>query len=299
MRAFVLVVGERDLDEASDVLWQLGVRAIEERTGTDGSIELWTAVGDEPEAIERAVAAVARRWHHRVVEVADEPAQTWREHVAPMHVDDDLVVVPAWLDAQLPAGATAVYVEPGGAFGLGDHPTTMLSLRALRQLLDAAGDGIDVIDVGCGTGVIAVVAAVLQSRRHDQTEVQPADRAVRAIDVASAAIEATLDNARRNGVGGLVLADTTELSDIDGDYDLVVANILAPVLVSLAADLRRVTRPRGRLVVSGILAGAHQHVLDALAPMRVERTDEIDGWACVVLRHPSPGEAVDLGGEGE
>ena len=280
MRAFVVEVSEPDVDVASDVLWQLGVRAIEERTGIDG-IELWTAVGDEPEAISRAIAALHGRWQHRVVEVVDEPAQTWREHAVPMRVDDGLVILPAWQDVSGPAGATAVFIEPGGAFGLGDHPTTMLSLRALRRLLDDTIDAIDVIDVGCGTGVLAVTAAVLRSRLQGRSQGRP----VRAIDVASAAVEATLDNARRNGVAGRVLADTTDLADVDGDYDIVVANILAPVLVSLAADLRRVTRPGGRLVISGILAGSHQHVLDALAPMHVERTDELDGWACVVLHH--------------
>jgi ribosomal protein L11 methyltransferase len=285
VRAFVVVTPGRDLDAVSDVLWQLGVRAIEERThsssgGDDddpdsgGSwVELWTAVGDEPEAIARAVAALRGRWPHRVVEVADEPAQTWRQHAAPMLVDDDLVIAPAWQDTPAGAGATVIRIEPGGAFGLGDHPTTLLSLRAFRRIVTGATD---VIDVGCGTGVIAVAAAVLQ------------DRPVRAIDVASAAVEATLDNARRNGVGDRVEVDATALADIDDDYDVVVANILAPTLVSLAADLRRVTRPAGRLVISGILAGSHQHVLDALDPMEVERTDELDGWAAVVLRHPTP-----------
>ncbi|HSP28865.1 MAG TPA: 50S ribosomal protein L11 methyltransferase, partial [Ilumatobacteraceae bacterium] len=231
MRAFVVEVSEPDVDVASDVLWQLGVRAIEERTGIDG-IELWTAVGDEPEAISRASAALHGRWQHRVVEVVDEPAQTWREHAVPMRVDDGLVIMPAWQDASGPAGATAVFIEPGGAFGLGDHPTTMLSLRALRRLLDDTIDTLDVIDVGCGTGVLAVTAAVLRSRLQGRSQGRP----VRAIDVASAAVEATLDNAHRNGVGDRVLADTTDLADIDDDYDIVVANILSPVLVSLAAD---------------------------------------------------------------
>jgi ribosomal protein L11 methyltransferase len=280
----VVVAPESDLDAASDVLWQLGVRAIEERphpadVADDGRasverwIELWTAVGDEPEAIARAATALGGRWQHRVVEVADEPAQTWREHAAPIRVDDDLVIAPAWRDADAGAVATVIHIEPGGAFGLGDHPTTLLSLRALRRLLT---DGTDVIDVGCGTGVIAVTAAVLQDRR------------VRAIDVAAAAVEATIDNARRNGVDDRVRVDAAALADIDDDYDIVVANILAPTLVSLAADLRRVTRPTGRLVISGILVGSHEHVLNALSPMEVERTDELDGWAAVVLRHPTP-----------
>jgi ribosomal protein L11 methyltransferase len=271
MRAFVVVVPEHDVEAASDLLWQLGVRAIEERHKVSSpEVELWTAVGDEPEAIERAVAALGDRWTHRVVEVSTEAADTWRDFAAAMHVSNDLVVVPAWLDhVATPVGATVVRIEPGGAFGLGDHPTTLLSLQATYRLLH--GDT-DVLDVGCGTGVIAVAAALLQSRK------------VRAIDVASAAAEATLDNAHRNGVSERVVVDTATLDQIDGTYDLVVANILAPVLVSLARDLQRVTRPAGRLVISGILADSHQHVLDALAPMEVVRTDVLDGWACVELR---------------
>jgi ribosomal protein L11 methyltransferase len=289
VRAFVVITPERDLDAACDVLWRLGVRAIEERPhasvgagdGDDARdsgerwVELWTAVGDEPAAIARAGGALGGRWQHRLVEVADEPAQTWREHAVAMRVDDDLVIAPAWQDPPSQAGTTVVRIEPGGAFGLGDHPTTLLSLRAVRRVLAGRTDMIDVIDVGCGTGVIAVTAAVLQ------------DRPVRAIDVASAAVEATIDNARRNDVADRVQVDATALADIADDYDVVVANILAPILVSLSADLRRVTRPTGRLVISGILAGAHQHVLEALAPMEVERTDEMDSWAAVVLRHPT------------
>ena len=276
MRAFVVTAEGSDVEAASDVLWGLGVRAIEERAGAGGErVELWTSVGDEQQAIERAVAALRGRWDHRVVDVDDVDAaasQRWRDFASPMWVDDQLVVVPAWQEA--PRSATAVYVEPGSAFGLGDHPTTLLSLRALVRLLRSDPGPTEVIDVGCGTGVIAVTAAMLVGR--------PA----RAIDVASPAIEATIDNARRNGVEQLVEVDSAPLADIDGDFDVVVANILAPVLVSLADDLRRVTRSDGRLVISGILAGSHQHVIDALAPMQVVSTDVLDGWACVELRHP-------------
>ena len=291
MLAFVVVADNSDVEAAGDILWQLGVRAIEERRSTSGSrgdtgeVELWTAVGDEPEAIERAVVALRGRWEHRVVEVSelvDDAAQTWRDFATPMWVTDDLVIVPAWQDVDLVSSTVAplaVRIEPGGAFGLGDHPTTLLSLRALRRLLDARpgrpGDAaVDVMDVGCGTGVIAVTAALL------------ANRPVRAIDVASAAVEATVDNATRNGVSDLVEVDTTDLADIEVAYDVVIANILAPVLASLADDLGRVTRPHGRLVISGVLDESHQHVLDALAPMMVVRTDVLDGWACVELRHP-------------
>lgn len=272
VRAFVVLVDVDDAEIASDVLWQLGVRAVEERphAAAEGWVELWTAVGNDPEAVARAVMALDGRWEHRVVDVDDEPAETWRDYATPMQVDAGLVIVPAWHESGQGMEAMVVRIEPGGAFGFGDHPTTMLSLRALRRLVV---DGTDVIDVGCGTGVIAVTAALVQNRP------------VRAIDVASAAIESTTDNARRNGVDDRVHVDTTDLSDIDDDYDVVVANILAPVLISLSDDLRRVTRPGGRLVISGILAASHQHVVDALAPMDVVRIDVLDGWACLELRH--------------
>ena len=270
MRAFVVTVGADEVDAASDALWQLGVRAIEERHGAAGRVELWTAVGEAPDALVRADTSLGERWPTRIVEVDDTAADTWRDFATPMWVDDGLVIVPAWQQHSFDPGVVAIEIEPGGAFGLGDHPTTLLSLRAAQRHL---GAGRDVLDVGCGTGVIAVMAAMV------------GDSSVRAVDVASAAVEATQDNATRNGVADRVEADTTAAADLDGRFHLVVANILAPTLVELAEHLRRLTAPDGRLVVSGILADRHDHVLAALAPMVVERTDILDGWAAVTLRH--------------
>jgi ribosomal protein L11 methyltransferase len=135
--------------------------------------------------------------------------------------------------------------------------------------------GRDVLDVGCGTGVISVMAALVGGS------------SVRAIDLASSAVEATLDNAARNGVSDHIEVDTTPAGEIDGAFDLVIANILAPTLIELADDLRRLTGATGRLVISGVLAERHDHVLAALAPMIAERTDTLDGWAAVTLRHPA------------
>ncbi len=132
-----------------------------------------------------------------------------------------------------------------------------------------------VLDVGCGTGVIAVMAALVGASD------------VRAVDVASAAVEATRDNAARNGVADQVEVDTTPAAGLDGSFDLVVANILAPTLIELADDLRRLTALDGRLVISGILADRHDHVLAALAPMVVVHSDVLDGWAAVTLCHPA------------
>ena len=130
------------------------------------------------------------------------------------------------------------------------------------------------LDVGCGTGVLAIIGALAGARR------------VIAVDIADAAVEATIDNAKRNGVVDLIDVSVTPVEQVVGEFDLVVANILAPVLVSMADSLRRLTASTGRLVIAGILLDRHDHVLAALSPMVTVSTHHLDGWAVVELRHP-------------
>jgi ribosomal protein L11 methyltransferase len=165
-------------------------------------------------------------------------------------------------------GITVLRIEPGSTFGLGDHPTTILSMRALRA---AVRPGATVLDVGCGSGVLAVGACVLGASQAT------------AIDISPASVPTTRANAAANGVAERIHASTTPLALIDQQYDVVVANILAPTLIDLAADLRRVVAESGVLIISGVLAGRHQHVEDALKPFRRTNRMTHDGWAAVTL----------------
>jgi ribosomal protein L11 methyltransferase len=165
-----------------------------------------------------------------------------------------------------------VAIEPGGAFGLGNHPTTRLSAAAVERLTGEGSGVTSVLDVGCGSGVLAIIAAARGATR------------VIAIDIAEAAREATVANAAANGVGHLVEASTDALAQIDGACDLVLANILAPTLIALAPELQRVLAPDGALVISGVLDGGYDHVIVALAPLRVVRVDVLEGWAALELR---------------
>ena len=189
---------------------------------------------------------------------------------------DDLVIVPAWIEIDAGPDITRVVIEPAGAFGLGDHPTSQLSARALRSELrrcaDRGATSVSVLDVGCGTGVLSIVAALSGATR------------VRAIDIAAEAVAATSANAEANGVEGVIEVDSVPVDRIEGTYDVVVANILAPVIMAAAAELTRLIGPDGTLIVSGILADAHEHVVAALAPLQVVDTATQDGWAAVVLR---------------
>jgi ribosomal protein L11 methyltransferase len=269
--AIVVTTTADTVELASDVLWSLGVVAIEERV-VGGTVELWTSLGEDVDFVTGAASGRLDQWSWRFVEVDDTIAELWRDHAAPVSVDADLVVCPAWVPFVAEAGMTVVRIEPGSTFGLGDHPTTVLSMRALRAALF---DGATVLDIGCGSGILAVGACILG-----------ASQAV-AIDISPASVPTTEANAVANGVADRVHVSTTPLAEVNGLFDIVVANILAPTLIDLADDLRRVVAPGGQLIISGVLADRHDHVEAALRPFRRTHRETLDGWAVLSVRHPS------------
>jgi ribosomal protein L11 methyltransferase len=271
MLALVLTVPAGEAELAADALWALGVLAVEERSAVGAPlVELWTSLGEDSEAVAGAAAGFPARWRWHLAEVDETVADAWRRHATPTWIEHDLVVRPEWVGIDAEPGTTVVAIEPGSTFGLGDHPTTVLTLRALYASLFP---GAVVLDVGCGSGVLAVTACLLGAARAE------------AVDVSLAAVAVARANAERNGVGSQVTVGNQRLADVEGEFDVVLANILAPALIDLSADLCRLTGPGGVLVISGMLAGRAGHVLDALAPMHVVDTHERDGWVAVTLRH--------------
>jgi len=270
MRLIAIDIPDGDLELASDHLRLAGARAIEERSTSPGRVELRTVLSKNDGLSLDRLGSIPDGWAVDFVDEVFEPAETWREFAEPIRVAPDLVIRPAWIARTTGDDVVDIPIEPGGAFGLGDHPTTRLSAAMLHRLI-TRGDR--VLDVGCGTGVLSVLAA-RRGALH-----------VTAVDVAEAAREATIDNARRNGVEHLVSASTTSIADVDGTFDVVVANILAPVIISMSADLVRLTGRSGRLIVSGILATRHGHVVDALSPLVVVATEIFDEWAAIEFRH--------------
>lgn len=279
--SIVVTVPESIADIVTDRMWQWGVQAVSEIQAPGGGVEVSTSVGNDPVAVERAIATLDPGWTWEVRAVDDSIAQVAAEFLSPTWYSPGMVSVPSSLapfDPDDPEALVTV-IDPGSAFGLGDHPTTRTSMALLARLLRAPGhhDGPAdaLLDVGCGTGALAVLAAQLGVSQ------------VRAIDIADAAVEATLRNMQLNDVVDRVQVDTTLLADVartGATYDIVMANILAPVLVELAGDLRRVVRPGGSLVISGVLTDRHQHVLDALHPLVPFDSLDLDGWSSVVLR---------------
>jgi ribosomal protein L11 methyltransferase len=163
-------------------------------------------------------------------------ASAWMAHYRPQRVGRDLWVCPSWLAPPEPA-AVNILLDPGLAFGTGDHPTTALCLEWLAEQPPRERD---VIDYGCGSGILAIAALKLGARR------------AHAVDIDPQALRVTQENAERNGVlSRLTISLPEELADAPAD--LVIANILALPLIELAPRLSSLVRPAGQLLLTGLL----------------------------------------------
>lgn len=259
-----VAVGPHEI--VGDFLWSRGAPAISETLEGD-TIVLRTSLGDDRVAVEGVLAELPYgEWSFE--ELDDAVADEWRRHATETVVSPRLRIVPAWLEPSSITAGRVVLVEPGPTFGLGDHPTTLGCLRLLERLV---APGATVLDIGCGSGVLGITALVLGAAR------------AHGVDVTPAAIEVSRANAERNGVAEGWTVSIGSLADLERPADVVVANILAPVLVELADDLRRLTAPGGSLVFSGVLDGAYGHVVQALGSVREVDRLVIDGWASVVV----------------
>ncbi len=176
----------------------------------------------------------------------DEPAADWRDRwrrfYRPLRVSRRLGVCPSWEKWPGPEeGICVIRVDPGRAFGTGSHETTRLCLRLIDDLL-ADRQVARMLDVGCGSGILSIAAALLGVSR------------VIALDVDPWATEASRENALRNGVAPRIRVVRGDVRCLRGTYPVVVANILFPVLAGTAPELARRVEPGGYLVLSGFLA---------------------------------------------
>ena len=253
-------------DAVSDALWSLGVVAVEEIETTPGRVVLRTSLGA---GISETTVAVVNRFEDVTATPVSFPvsvADTWREFVTPTHVVDDVWLVPQWCPS--PVGR-CVRIEPFDTFGLGNHPTTVLTLRGA---LGVARQTDMVLDLGSGSGVLSVAVAQIVGCR------------VEAHDIAAQGEKALAHNALLNGCDALVSWLPQVGPGCNGRYDLVMANILAPVLRQLAADIQTLAKTGASIVLSGLREDQVDGVVECYGECDVVNVDVLDGWAGVTLR---------------
>ena len=215
-------------------------------------------------------------------------SESWKEYFQPQRIGQHTAIVPTWREYTPAPGEIIVHIDPGMAFGTGLHATTRLCLIALeRQLMERqALPGPTVLDVGTGSGILSIAAA-LQGAAH-----------VDALDIDPVAVQVTNENVVLNQVaervhvshGTLRGSDTSaEIPVIAASgYDLVLANILAEVIIALAPALAQALKAGGTLIASGIIAEKGPAVERALADAGLtlsERLDEND-WLALIARKP-------------
>jgi ribosomal protein L11 methyltransferase len=214
---------------------------------------------------EHGVTGVGEDLTVRFVEEADW-ANAWKAYFKPIPVGKRFVVTPPWEHPELTPEQIPLVIDPGMAFGTGSHPTTQLCLVAIEDYLKP---GQTVADIGTGSGILAISAAKLGASH------------VAANDIDPLAVTIAADNARVNGVS-IAVAETLPA----GPYDLVVANILADVIIDMAAALMETVKPGGILIVSGIIDTREGDVRAALesvgfSHLEVRRSAE---WVALILR---------------
>ncbi|OXS80453.1 50S ribosomal protein L11 methyltransferase [Domibacillus enclensis] len=207
-----------------------------------------------------------------VSEVHEEDwATAWKQYYNPVKISEKFTIVPTWEDYKpFSSDELIIELDPGMAFGTGTHPTTVMCLQALERFVKPDHH---VVDVGTGSGVLAIGAALLGASR------------VTALDLDEVAVSAARQNVALNHAEDIVTVSKNNLIDgIDDQPDVVVSNILAEVIISFTGDVVSILRPGGLFIASGIIGQKKDDVRKAMtdAGLFIEETVVMEDWVCIV-----------------
>lgn len=207
-------------------------------------------------------------------------AEAWKRHFKPLKVTPRLVIRPPWEEYRPAPHEVVITIHPGMAFGTGRHPTTVLCLKALeevltREVLPAGTGPWQVLDVGTGTGILALAAARLGAR-------------VLAIDVDPEAVAAALENVRLNALEDIIWVEDTPLMKLRQQFPLILANLTALDLQQFAEALAGRLTLGGTLIVSGFLTEDLPDLLERFVSIGLKETGRYtqEDWVALVLRRP-------------
>jgi ribosomal protein L11 methyltransferase len=263
-------------DEVAALLFDLGATGVEERDATtldrtehEGAVTLVAHFDDEDRA--RIVAASAPFPARVVAIVGDDWKHRWREFFKPTRVGQRLLVRPSWEPVEPGPGDVVLTVDPGQAFGTGTHETTRLVLGELESIVQG---GERVLDVGCGSGILAVGALLFGAAKAE------------GIDIDDESMQASRDNALTNGVAERLTVSKRPVGRVRGSFEIVLANIESRVLVPLAPAIAARVAAGGTLVLSGLLFHEEEEILEVYGALGLEavRTVRDKDWIAMVWR---------------
>ncbi|MDQ6780967.1 MAG: 50S ribosomal protein L11 methyltransferase [Candidatus Eremiobacteraeota bacterium] len=278
-RRFQLLVPVEQASQAAALLENAtGCASATEIGRSDAAVSVYAPARGASRARAHVVTALARARRRALFErielreesiAEDAWSSSWKRFFRPARVADRLYVVPTWRrDFEAPRGAAQLFIDPGMAFGTGQHATTRL---AIKLSLDATKCGSIVLDIGCGSGIVGIAAAL-------------AGAAVHASDADSIAVAAAKMNFDANGLRPQALRRYRGVPPSFPRADVIIANITARVLAPMAQTLAAKLKPRGRLILSGYAERSRRSVEAAMAVagLRVREQRSDGGWIAQV-----------------
>lgn len=204
-------------------------------------------------------------------EIPDQDWQAaWKVHFKPIFVSERIVITPPWEKPEVSNYQMVIRIDPGRAFGTGHHPTTRMTLRFLERCIRS---GMRVLDIGTGTGILAIAAVRMGAAR------------VIALDIDGGALENARRNLRLNRVQGRVSLVHGGVGAVKGKFDLILANLDRRIIMEILPSIAALLAPGGRVLFSGILIGGCKMILEKCAQLHLKAIDQaMEGeWVCVVL----------------
>ena len=192
----------------------------------------------------------------------------WKQYYHAMDIGQRLAIVPGW--EEYDTDRTVITMDPGMAFGTGTHETTSLCLETLDELVQG---GERMLDIGTGSGILAIAALKLGAKEAEGVDIDPM------------CVRTAGENARRNDVAERLTVLVGDLSDkASGVYDIITANIVAAAILSLAPAVPALMAPGAKFIASGIIDERRDEVLDGLkaAGLRPVQVKEKRGWVCII-----------------
>jgi ribosomal protein L11 methyltransferase len=198
----------------------------------------------------------------------------WKAYFKPTLMSPRAIVGPPWEEFEAPEGGTKIVIEPGMAFGTGTHETTQLCSEKIDRLLAESETPPSVLDVGCGSAILSMIARRLGAET------------VVGIDVDETAVEVARENLRVNNLDQEIDLSTTAVGEVEGTFDIVVANILTHILLHLREDLFARVAPGGILLLSGITDEQVDEIREAFVGDGFAEVslDQKGDWVCFELR---------------
>lgn len=204
-------------------------------------------------------------------------ANNWKQYYKPLKVGEKIIIKPTWEDIDEPGNRKILEIDPGATFGTGQHYTTQLCIEQLEKVIN---NGDKMLDLGCGSGILSITALLLGADNVTMVDVFE-----NAVKTASENVEQNhFDKSHYRAFFGNIIDDEKLVNNIGTGFDIITANIVADVIISMSSIFKKFLKPSGKIIISGIINERLDEVKDALSEnnINIEAVHERNDWNAII-----------------